>query len=243
MKKIGIVGWKVGENSFGITTAYYNWLSYFGNVTIITPNETEVREDLDVIVLPGGPDVDTARYIGEEALNINVGKPCPFRERFDRVLLPKYVQKKVPLFGICRGHQALAVYFGGTLKQHMGHENNPEKDRSKLVHKVSFSNLGRELLKKLGFVTSSFTNYQVNSIHHQSVDITPINSINVCTHKEDGNNEALAYINYPCYSTQYHPEELVNDIIANTFLEELLEIGVGGKTEAMKMNEGVSINM
>ena len=243
MKKIGIVGWKVSDNSFGITTAYYNWLSYFGNVTVIMPNETEVREDLDVIVLPGGPDVDTSRYIGEEALNINVGKPCPFRERFDRVLLPKYIQKRIPLFGICRGHQSLAVHFGGTLKQHMGHENNPSHDRGKLVHKVSFTGEGKELLKDLGFVNSDFTNYQINSIHHQSVDVIPINSVEICYHKEDFNNEALAYTNYPCYSTQYHPEEIVNDKIANTLLEELLQVGIGGVTKAMAIDESITTNM
>jgi len=101
MKKIGLVAWKTGENSFGATVPYLEFFSQFGTVELIMPNETEIRKDLDLMVLPGGPDVDPMRYLSEdEGLSFQMGKQCPFRERFDTVLLPKYVEQRVPLFGI-----------------------------------------------------------------------------------------------------------------------------------------------
>jgi gamma-glutamyl-gamma-aminobutyrate hydrolase PuuD len=101
MKRIGIVGWKTGDNSFGATVPYLRFFSQFGVVEIIMPNETDIREDLDLLVLPGGPDVDPMRYLTEnDALSFDMGKQCPFRERFDQILLPKYIDQRVPLFGI-----------------------------------------------------------------------------------------------------------------------------------------------
>ena len=56
MKKIGIVGWKTGENSFGVSVPYIHWLSNFGIVHILSPQKGIV-EDLDLLVLPGGADI------------------------------------------------------------------------------------------------------------------------------------------------------------------------------------------
>ena len=61
-KKIGIVGWSTGESSFGVTKPYLQYLSSFGQVEILTPSKY-IREDLDLIVLPGGvllPEVNSS---------------------------------------------------------------------------------------------------------------------------------------------------------------------------------------
>ena len=104
MKQIGIVGYfgtnDKGSITFGIPFSYYNFFSKFGNVQIIGHRETKVRE-LDLSVIPGGPDVDTSRYLEQdEEIDLMTGRPCLIRERFDRVLLPKYVENNTPIFGI-----------------------------------------------------------------------------------------------------------------------------------------------
>ena len=50
MKKIGIVGWKTGDNSFGVTVPYIDWLSNFGTVHILSPQKGSVV-DLYLLVI------------------------------------------------------------------------------------------------------------------------------------------------------------------------------------------------
>lgn len=222
MKKIAIVGWKTGDNSFGITVPYANYFSQFGEITIIGPTEIEAR-DVDLLVLPGGPDVDPARYLGERPLSLYMGKQCPFRERFDNILLPKYMAKNIPIFGICRGHQSFAVEKGSQLKQHMNHESNSDYDRTKLVHDV-IVNL-KTLKHDFGFkdvysklITNSM---KVNSIHHQVVFNKPQESVVLAEHDTD--IEALGYLNYPAFTVQWHPEE-IHDELSEMLILKLLKL-------------------
>lgn len=221
MKKIGIVGYPQKEG-FGIPTSYLRFFSYFGIVNIIMPNETEVKQDLDLLVLPGGPDVDTKRYLGEKPLSFFIGTPCPFRERFDDVLLPKYVENKTPIFGICRGHQSLAVFFGGKLQQHMFHETTPAGERTKKVHFLDLTNHVTDYIPNI----SSLQRFEVNSLHHQVVSKEPLNSVVLAvygnaTHKKD--IEALAYTDYPAITVQWHPEEIWDEFSINA-IKSLLKI-------------------
>ena len=63
MKRIGIFGWKTGENSFGITAPYFSFLESFNStVEIITPSPEPRIDDLDLIVVPGGADVNPLNY-------------------------------------------------------------------------------------------------------------------------------------------------------------------------------------
>lgn len=231
MKKIGIVAWNTGTNSFGATIPYLNFFSKFGIVDLIMPNEIETRE-LDLLVVPGGPDVDTKRYLApEEAVSYFTGKPCPFRERFDAVLLPKYIAKGTPIFGICRGHQTLAVHFGGRLIQDLSenghlHNYNPESDRTKLVHSVTNSAPG--LLRELGIDVPAV--FDVNSIHHQAVSDENLPAIATVLarftankkYPEDRLIEAITYEpHYPIYSVQWHPEE-IKDSFSVQIINKLL---------------------
>ncbi len=215
MKKIGVVGHFVGPTTFGITKPYMSFLSHFGEVIIISPWDNEVR-DLDLLVLPGGPDVDPLRYLepGDE-WNLNTGQPCMIRERFDHILLPQYINQRTPILGICRGHQSLYVQMGGKLIQHMNHESNGE-DRSKLVHEIKFDNL--ELFPGIAnFVKNKIGKkpYKVNSIHHQATDETskPEIATVIARHSIDDTVEAITYWpNYPAHTFQWHPEEIWDNV-------------------------------
>lgn len=220
--KIGIVGYLV-EGMFGVGLAYMNYFSHLGDVSIISHTETEIRKDLDLLVIPGGPDVDVSRYLGEnDIVNLKVGKPCVFRERFDRVLLPKYIENKTPILGICRGHQSVAVHFGAKLIQHMSHEENPSYDREKIMHQVL---INKKVLNDSFFSRPLRVEMQgVNSIHHQVVDRVPEEAI--CAARYNGKLspdyiEALVYPEYNIATVQWHPEE-INDEFSQKLIEELL---------------------
>lgn len=225
MKKIGLVGWSTGSNSFGSTLAYLIFFSKFGKVELIMPNEVDVR-DLDLLILPGGPDVDTKRYLFEnEALDFTVGKPCPFKERFDNVLLPKYIEAGTPIFGICRGHQTLNVHFGGRLIQDMCHETNGE-DRERKVHNLWVETVASDIPG----VRNS--NFKVNSLHHQAIEEAYLPEIAtvLARHTNDKGNirngliEAVTYWpRLPIHSVQWHPEEIKDDF-SLALIEHLLSL-------------------
>jgi membrane dipeptidase len=234
-RKIAIVGWNVGDNSFGVTLAYIKYFSKLGDVTIITPTETTVREGIDLLVLPGGPDVDPMRYLDlQDALDFEMGKQCPFRERFDKVLLPLYIKERIPIFGICRGHQSLAVYFGGKLRQDMYHDTNPYNDRSKLMHTIKYTPNSSFFIKSLGLSAASTP--KVNSIHHQTVSKIPKNALCIAICGTDSEVEAIGYLNYPAYTVQWHPEE-IDDTLSEFLLYDLLESETKGVSTLMKLSK------
>lgn len=222
-KRIGIVGWNTGANSWGITMMYLDFFSQFGVVEIIMHNETEVRKGLDLLVIPGGPDVNPMRYLEPtDEFSLWNGKPCVFKERFDEVLLPKYIENRTPIFGICRGHQSLAVYFGGKLIQDMAeqgfdHESNGE-DRTKKPHAVKLTDAGLYDTPNI-----SKKPFAVNSIHHQCIDENNLPKIGsplaVYTDKSakvDGPVEAMTYFpDYPAYTVQWHPEDIRDEFSYN----------------------------
>ena len=100
--KIGIPGWKIGDNAFGVTTSYMTFVAQYGEPVILLP-ESEIRKDLDLLILPGGLDIDASRY-GQIPGYLNT-KTDLFKEYFDKEHLPEYIEMKTPIFGICRGHQ------------------------------------------------------------------------------------------------------------------------------------------
>ena len=233
MKKIGIVAWATGENSYGVTMMYVDFFSQFGVVQMIMHNELEARTDLDLLVLPGGPDVDPMRYLDkDEPLSLWVGKPCVFKERFDQVLLPQYIENKTPIFGICRGHQTLAVHFGGKLIQDMdeigiGHQGNT-KDRTERVHNIL---VNQNIIEALDLKHVSRKPFGVNSIHHQCIDSDNLPEIGqvlaVYTDSKgqvQGTVEAMSYYpEYPAITVQWHPEE-IRDTLSYQAIKKLLNI-------------------
>lgn len=215
-KKIGIVGWQIGD-AFGVTIPYMDYFSNFGNVEILMPFD-KIR-DLDLVVLPGGPDVDTSRY-GEKP-KFRTSKPCPFRENFDEVYLPQYIKNGTSIFAVCRGHQSLAVYFGSKLIQHIKkHSTNKPQDRSETVHNIKIIKTG-ELIP-------------VNSMHHQVVDKSGFNYKELeilAVSEKEGYIEAMKHKYLNISSVQFHPEELEDTEYTDNMIKELLNINTTCKKQ------------
>ena len=95
--------------------------------------------------------------------------------------------EKVPVFGICLGHQILALALGArTKKMHLGHRgaNHPVKDLT--TGKVEITSQNH------GFVVDP---------ESLPEGVTPTH-----TSLFDGSNEGLKVEGRPVFSVQYHPE-------------------------------------
>jgi putative glutamine amidotransferase len=219
-KVIGIFGWKVTETSYGCSAAYLQYLSLFGRVRVLT-NDEPIDDRLDLLVLPGGSDINPLRY--GEAPNLFTSKSDPIKEYQDTVLLPRYIEAGIPVFGICRGIQAIGVHFGAKLVQDMYHETN-DKDRGDTVHSV--------VIVDEAFAYRSQLNkkrFKVNSLHHQCVSGQNFPECLKVIGAYEGKNsldyiEIIAHKTLPIYGVQYHPEELVEDPISEYIIKELLTV-------------------
>ncbi len=222
MKKIIIPGWFIGENSFGVTKSYLDFLAQFGYVQILSPN-TPIVLDADLLVLPGGRDVSTTRY--NQYPSYMCGQPDQVLEYFDVVKLPEYIDANIPIFGICRGLQTLNVHFGGTLKQHLRYHPYSSKERTQLVHEVMPYSIYKQWEDRGWANRPSIKDkknkiFEINSLHHQAVDELG-DGLVVSLMSEDDEIEAIEHVEKKIHAVEWHPEEIYDTYSIKT-IEKLL---------------------
>jgi putative glutamine amidotransferase len=235
-KKIGIPIWSnLDSQMIGITKPYYSFIIEQLECIpkLINWSNKEV-EDIDLLLLPGGPDIDSQRY--GEIPSIYNTRPCPQREYFDKEVLPLYITSGIPIFGICRGEQSLAVSFGAKLIQHLPYHSYSDKSRDQEVHsvvvplrlikdsKINKPIAGERTFKILEPFTTEKAKYKVNSLHHQCVDrrnhglMEPFLFSNPDTHVEGMFHKEL-----PIIAIQWHPEEMIYDVLSLNLIRYLLD--------------------
>ena len=158
----------------------------------------EADTDYDGMILCGGCDVDPARY-GEE---INgTGEIDPVRDAAEFAILDAFVKAGKPVFGICRGHQLMNVYFGGSLHQHL-----PDADLHTMtsagdnVHEIAA--LQDSILGKL-----YGEKFFVNSSHHQGAKRLG-DGLAATAFWQGEYIEAFEHTKYPMFGVQWHPERM-----------------------------------
>lgn len=160
----------------------------------------EVSTDYDGLVLCGGDDL-TPSWYGQE--NTACGKIDPHRDAAEMALLDAFVKAGKPVMGICRGHQIINVYFGGTLHQHM--EKTPD-------HRQSYEHYCTHPVKAApgSIVGRLYGKYfPVNSYHHQGID--RLGKDLIVTAESENVIEAIEHQHLPVFSVQWHPEKLSFD--------------------------------
>ena len=177
-----------------------------GNVPFIIPATTNLAgiarslDRVDVLLLTGGEDVDPARY--RAAVSPHCGRVNLSRDAWEFSLLDEAARRRTPTVGICRGHQLINVYFGGTL-----HQDIPSELPGALVHRSSdLHPISIEPGSRLASVLCA-TNAMVNTRHHQSVmDVAP--GFRVTARAPDGVVEAIEAVDMPVAGVQFHPEDM-----------------------------------
>lgn len=222
MKKIiSIVGYSLGENSFGVTKPYLEFFSQFGQVKILTPQEG--MEKTDLLILPGGSDLSSIEY-GQVPGFMN-SNPDLYKEYFFKQNLKQYIESGTPIYGICLGFQMLAVYFGSKLTQNLLYHPYYSSPRTELVHEVypvTGINVDGEYTYKKG---SKGKEIKVNSMHHQGVELDNLGLDLIPTYLCDNYPsmlvEGFRHKELPIAGCQSHPEESWSNEIINE-IETLL---------------------
>ncbi len=219
---IGITG-NYGELTCKLAEGYYKSVVRAGGVPVIIPplSDTSViintLEHLDGLILSGGADYDP-HYAGEE--------PCPLlgtinqeRDLPELFITQLAYNRQLPILGICRGIQTLAMVLGGHVRQDISdirqHNHSQEEARDVATHNVfiekdsTLYNIYRDSGSPLP-LEGARGRLPVNSFHHQAVDDAGPR-FRVIARSDDGIIEAMESTEYKSIlGVQWHPECLEN---------------------------------
>ncbi|MGE5605031.1 MAG: carbamoyl phosphate synthase small subunit [Bacteroidota bacterium] len=183
-------GYKVVLWDFGAKENIRRELLKRGCEVITVPAHTLVEEILkfqpDGVLLSNGPGdpADNKEIIGE---------------------LAKLAESKIPIFGICLGHQLLALAQGGkTAKLKYGHRgsNQPVKDLK----------TGRV------YITSQNHGYAVIP------ESLPAGARLRMSNANDDTCEGIEYLNMPAFSVQFHPEAAAGPLDTNFLFDRFMDL-------------------
>ena len=138
----------------------------------VVPAQTSVKDILDLepdgVFLSNGP-----------------GDPEPIHYAIENI---RGLIGRVPIFGICLGHQLCGLALGGkTFKLKFGHHGSNHPVKNLLTEKVEIT------AQNHGFCVDP------DSLKSSEVEITHVNL-------NDHTNEGMRHKKFPLFSVQYHPE-------------------------------------
>jgi carbamoyl-phosphate synthase small subunit len=166
---------KIAVIDFGVKRNILNEIVSAGIAVDVIPNDFRA-EDL------------IAQY-EEKAIDgvfLSNGPGDPLVLKAEQAQIKKLIEAKIPMFGICLGHQLLSISHGyDTFKLKFGHHggNHPVKN------------------EKTGLVEITAQNHNYN-VPDNITDIASVTHINLF----DNTIEGLSYNNAPIFSVQHHPE-------------------------------------
>ena len=191
---------------------------------------------MDGLVLSGGEDIDPALY-GEprEARTVT----DPGRDALDEAAFRAAADRGVPIFGICRGLQAINVFSGGRIVQHVDeHAAPPYRGRAAQASHHQLRVVPGSMLSTL---LGGVGEFQVNSFHHQAVDregLAPgLRASGVAPHSQgdlvealEGTDEDRWLLGIQCHPerTESSPEEFAR--LWDAFIEAARNDGSEGST-------------
>ncbi len=145
------------------------------------------HRDLNLTVYPADTDANTILAANPQGIILSNGPGDP-KENTSAIETIRVLMDKMPVFGICLGHQLMALAADAdTEKLKYGHRgcNHPVADLTQDRVYITSQNHGYTIIEK--------------SLNANAMEVTHRNA-------NDGTIEGIRYIDRPVFSVQFHPE-------------------------------------
>jgi len=170
--------WVLIDNYDSFTHILHHYLLQTGNECVVYRNdEISLNELIDInpsrIIISPGPETPLQAGICMDVID--------------------HFHSKLPILGVCLGHQALGMYFGAKLIKTSypmhGKISHISHDKSSLFHNIP-------------------NPFDVMRYHSLAVESFENTGLRATAHTNDGIIMALEHEQYPCIGMQYHPESI-----------------------------------
>ena len=209
---VGITG-NYAELTCRLAEGYYKQVAAAGATPVILPPLRDraailsALDHIDALLLSGGADLNPL-FAGEQP-SPRLGGINDERDLPELLTARLAYNRQMPILGICRGIQTLAIALGGKVAQDISStatiKHSQDADRHVLTHTVEVA--PDSLLHRL-YASSDLP---VNSFHHQAVS-DPGPALRVVATAPDGIVEAVESTAFkPVLGVQWHPECLGAD--------------------------------
>ncbi|MGA0610964.1 gamma-glutamyl-gamma-aminobutyrate hydrolase family protein [Caldimonas sp. KR1-144] len=207
---------QIGHHPYHVAgQKYIDAVRLAGCLPLVVPSAQahEIDELLDLadgVFLTGSPSNVHPRHFDEVVRDPSLPLDT-LRDDWTLPLIPRAIERGIPLFAICRGFQEANVALGGALHQavqeqpglmdHRAKEDAPVEEQYGFAHAVHVEPGG--LLETL----LGSTEFQVNSVHGQGIKRLA-NGLRVEARAPDGLVEAFSLPDAPNFNlaVQWHPE-------------------------------------
>ncbi|MDR2172207.1 MAG: carbamoyl phosphate synthase small subunit [Planctomycetaceae bacterium] len=160
------------------------------------------KNNCKVIVVPSSTTAEEALKLQPDGVVLSNGPGDPARLNFIVDEIKKLVGK-VPLFGICLGHQLIARTFGAkTYKMKFGHRGSNQPVLNKRTGKVEITSQNHS------FCVDPDSLPKEMSVSHVNLN--------------DGTVEGMIHAELPIFSVQYHPESAAGPHDATYLFEQFI---------------------
>lgn len=164
-----------------------------------------LKRGLEVVTVPCSYTAEQIMALNPDGVMLSNGPGDPAENAGIIAEIKKLLKTGIPIFGICLGHQLLALANGAqTMKLKYGHRgaNQP----------VKYTKTGRV------YITSQNHGYAVKN------DCLPEGAVQSFVNTNDGTCEGLTYTNIPAFSVQFHPEACSGPLDANFLFDEFVTL-------------------
>ena len=134
------------EKRDGISNDYIELFDYFNITPILIPNALKDPKKYFSQIKASG-----VFLTGGDDPRINNS-----RTNTEKLLIKYAIQKKLPIFGVCRGLQILNIYFDGAVKAFKNQANQNKE------HKIMINNNFCNLLNGEEFTVNNYHNYYIS---------------------------------------------------------------------------------
>jgi len=148
-----------------------------------------VNAGFDVTVVPADTPAKTVLALEPDGVFLSNGPGDPAAVTYAIPIVRALVAARVPIFGICLGHQILGLALGGTTRKlRFGHHGANQPARDEQTRRVMIAS------ENHGFAVDAAALAKA-----EDVEVTHVNL-------NDGTIEGLRHRRLPLFSVQYHPE-------------------------------------